>query len=112
MRTDELLTHGTIELAISRHLCARAHRLLDASDWNIAFARVLRGRHPSLSGGTDGVDGPLRDHIRALMDAGALPREPATKLWGVGSPGGRGCIACQYSFRAGEMQYEVSRATP
>ena len=107
MRAEELLTHGETELATSRQLCVRARRLVEASDWNIAFARVLRRRQPSMSGGTDGVDGPLRDRIRALMDSGVLPRERATMLWVARSPGGRGCIACQYALRRDEMEYEV-----
>ena len=107
MGTEDLLAHGAIELATSRHLCARAHRLLDASDWNIMFARALRRRCPSMSGGTDGVDGPLRDRIRALIAAGALPQERATRLWVARSPGGRPCIACQYALRRDEMEYEV-----
>jgi hypothetical protein len=107
MRDEELLIRGATELATSRQVCARAHRLRETSDWNIAFAKVLRGRRPSLSGGTDGVDGQLRDRIRALMDSGVLPRQPASKLWVVRSPGGRECIACQYNLRQGEMEYEV-----
>jgi len=107
MRTEELLAHVATNLATSRQLCARAQRLFEASDWNIALARVLRRRHPPMSGGTDGVDGPLRDRIRALMDSGVLPRERATRLWIVRSPGGRGCIACRYNLRPGEMGYEV-----
>jgi len=51
----------------------------------------------------------IRQRVRALLEAGDLPREEPQTTWaGLGT--GRECVACAEAIAASEVEYEVESA--